>query len=201
MSLIETASADHVTTHYGEFRIHVFREEQGGLEHIALSKGETAGKSLVLCRVASECLTGMVLDAADCDCLHQFRYSLELIDKQGAGIVILLRQEGRGHGLSVKVKALENKNRGHDTFSAVEQLGLPSDRRTYDIAATILSKLQIKSIRLITANPSKATELSRLGIHVSEVIPTPRFVTSRNRRHLDAKVAIGHRFSEDEQIA
>lgn len=201
MLLLHTASADHVTSHYGEFRIHVFQEEQSGVEHVALSKGDTAGKSETLCRVASECITGMVLDAADCDCLYQLRHSLALIEKCGSGIVILLRQEGRGHGLSVKVRALENKNRGCDTFTAVEQLGLPSDCRTYDIAAMILNDLEIKSIRLITSNPSKVAELSRLGIHISEVIPTPRFVTARNERHLDAKVAIGHCFSRDEQIA
>lgn len=201
MHAVQTASALHVTNSFGEFQIIVFRDPQTGAEHVALTKGHVAGSAGILCRVASECITGMVLDAADCDCLSQLRFSLTLIDEMGSGVLILLRQEGRGHGLTTKIKALVNKNQGDNTFFAVERLGLPSDCRTYDIAAQILQALKVDSVRLITSNPDKVSNLSQLGIVITKVIPTPRFVTSRNERHLMAKVARGHRFSEDAPIA
>lgn len=196
-----SASALHTTNSFGAFDIHVFREPDTAVEHVALVKGIDNGAADVLCRIASECITGMVLDAADCDCREQLRYSLSLISRQGSGILILLRQEGRGHGLTVKIKALANKNKGDDTFAAVERLGLPSDRRTYESAVAILKDLNVQSIKLITSNPGKAEALRKLGVVVSEIVPTPCFITPQNERHLAAKIEQGHRFSGDISIA
>lgn len=195
MSIINTASAHHITNNFGLFEIKVFQDIKG-IEHIALVKGKVSKQSKVLCRVFSECITGMVLDSADCDCAAQLNYCMKLIDDTGNGVLILLKQEGRGHGLTTKIKALNYKNQGYDTFSAVEILGKTADCRTYDIAAEIIKSLAIDSINLITSNPTKLASIRAAGIIVENVYYTPMFVNERNKIHLLSKIERGHKFLE-----
>ena len=127
------ATAIHHTIEYGDFEISVIKGEDGK-EHVVLVKGDIKNKDDILCRVSSECLPGTTLFSAECDCKQQIEYALKLISEKGQGIFIYLRQEGRGHGLAVKIRALANKNKGFDTFAAVESLG---------VYATILIKFRI----------------------------------------------------------
>ena len=179
-------------TAYSRFSSRPTRKRQG--EHGLLVKGDVIGESGVLCRVQSECITGMVLDSADCDCFAQHRYSMQFLADARQGVLFFLRQEGRGLGLTTKIRALERKNLGEDTFTATERLGFPADVRQYEIVANVLNNLRIHSIQLITCNPEKREALSRLGVVIDDVCRTPMFITDRNRQHLLAKSARGHSF-------
>lgn len=193
-----TASAKFTTNHFGEYEIHVFQDEIAQLEHVVLTKGQVRNSQGLLCRVASECITGTVLDSADCDCSAQMQFTMELAAKASNAMLVLLRQEGRGHGLTTKVLAMRNKNEGDDTFTAVERLGLPADARRYGIARAILDHFGVLSIRLVTSNPLKTLALAEAGVTVVSTIPTPLFATPHSRRHLLAKIARGHVFAGGE---
>jgi GTP cyclohydrolase II len=135
----------------------------------------------------------MVFDAAECECNDQLERALQLIRNEAHGILIFLRQEGRGHGLTHKIRALTNKNRGDDTFTAVERMGDPADIRHYIDAAEVLNLLGPSSINLMTNNPDKIDSLTRHGVHVEEVTPLVMPATAHTRVHLAAKRARGHR--------
>ena len=190
-----TASATHHTHRFGAFTITTVQNTQTGKEHVILVKGEVAGKKGVVVRVASECLPGTALDSADCECKDQIDLALEIIAAKGEGVFILLRQEGRGHGLAKKIAALANKNKGYDTFTAVEMLGLPADIRTYSEAAEILRKLQVESIHLLTNNPLKVEELEKEGVVIEQISPLEVAPTPTTLQHLIAKKLRGHHLS------
>jgi 3,4-dihydroxy 2-butanone 4-phosphate synthase/GTP cyclohydrolase II len=162
-------------------------------EDVALVRGKVEGHNSVLCRVSSACLTSTVFDSSDCDCAEQNREALKAISQAARGIFIYLDQEGRGHGLVTKVKAMTFKAMGEDTFTAVESLGLPSDIRTYESAATILNDLGVTSVNLMTNNPSKVDGIRAAGIQVEAVIPCIALDPPPDSlRHLRAKQARGH---------
>jgi GTP cyclohydrolase II len=174
MKLIRYAEADLPTAH-GLFRLYVYRDAQApsdvpAEEHMAIVRGDVAGGSSVLCRVHSECWTSEVLGSLKCDCRDQLDAALERIAGEGAGVIVYLRQEGRGIGLGNKVRAYALQNSGADTVEANLALGFEADARTYDLAAAILSDLGVRSVRLLTNNPLKVAGLKEAGVAVVDRI-------------------------------
>lgn len=155
-------------------------------EHIALKLSGSNGVTEPIVRIHSECMTGDVFHSLRCDCGDQLHEALDIMDKQG-GILIYLRQEGRGIGLYNKIDAYKLQSTGIDTYQANIELGFPKDSRDFSVAAQILKALKIESVRLLTNNPDKKNQLELYGIAVSEVIPTGTFVTQHNRMYLNAK--------------
>lgn len=155
-------------TRYGDFRIHGFVDKITGEEHIALVKGKPEEQEKLLVRVHSECLTGDAFGSAKCDCGEQLDFALKAIAKEGCGMLIYLRQEGRGIGLINKLKAYELQEKGMDTLEANVALGFAEDARNYVVAAQILKTFNVKQVRLLTNNPHKIEELKRYGIDVAE---------------------------------
>jgi len=159
-------------TDYGHYQLHAFIDHKCGIEHIALVLGEIEGQSSVLTRIHSECLTGDVFGSQRCDCGEQFKQAQRLIQQQGAGVIVYLRgHEGRGIGISNKVRAYALQEQGLDTVEANVALGLPVDQREYDIAVGILQHLQVASIRLLSNNPDKSKAMSDWGLTVEAVVP------------------------------
>ena len=167
-------------------------------QHLVLVKGQVTDQPAILCRVASSCITSTAFDAADCDCAGQNRVALDLIDGEGQGVLVHLDQEGRGNGLAAKIQALNGKEAGLDTFTAVERLGLPADNRRYDDVPIILAALDVPSVRLLTNNPGKVASIRQAGVVVAEVVPClhPN-PPEAARRHLEAKIRRGHWIPED----
>lgn len=193
-------------TVHGELRAIVYRSETDPPgqpqplavpmqdEHLAIVTGEVAGKSGVLTRVHSECWTGETLGSLKCDCREQLDAALEAIAGRGAGVVVYLRQEGRGIGLGNKIRAYALQNQGKDTVEANEALGFLPDLRSFEIAATILKDLGVKSVALLTNNPDKIRELERNGMPVTERVPHWVSTQEHNRSYLRVKrEKLGHR--------
>lgn len=176
-----------IPTKYGTFILHYYRNNKDDKEHLALIKGEVAGREKVPVRIHSECFTGDVLGSRRCDCGEQLEMAMRLINEEGFGVLVYLRQEGRGIGLLKKLQAYNLQDQGLDTVDANLHLGHLPDEREYGIAALILEDLQVKSIRLITNNPEKMTGLENLGIHVAERIPAEVPAHDENANYLKTK--------------
>jgi len=174
-------------TEFGDFQLHLFADASGK-EHLAMLHGELQQDAPTLVRVHSECFTGEVLRSLRCDCGEQLRLSLQAIAAAGRGVLIYLRQEGRGIGLYEKLRAYNLQDEGLDTVEANLALGHQADARNYDVAAHILSQLGIAQIALLTNNPNKIEELQRLGISVTERLPLEGAVNPENARYLHTKV-------------
>ena len=174
---LEQLATASLPTRHGMFQLRVFRFEDAGVhaslskEHCALIMGDVRGKRDVPVRVHSECLTGEVFSSLKCDCREQFDQAQAAIAKHGSGIILYLRQEGRGIGLANKVRAYALQAMGADTVEANELLHLPVDGRTYDVAAAMLRELGVESIELMTNNPVKVDELRKLGVTVEKRLP------------------------------
>ena len=182
-----------IPTAHGEFRLDYFSNDVDGKEHLALVCGEVDGREDVLTRVHSECLTGEVFASQRCDCAAQLESAMEAVAREGAGVVVYLRQEGRGIGLLEKLRAYNLQDQGLDTVDANLQLGHQADERSYGVAALMLQKLGVRSIRLMTNNPKKVEELRGLGIRVAGRVPVPGPVTTQNVDYLTTKMnRMGH---------
>ena len=190
---VRHAGSSTLATAWGVFRLHVFADSADSREHLALTMGELGpAGSPPLTRVHSECLTGDALFSARCDCGMQLHAALSMIAAEGRGILLYLRQEGRGIGLANKVRAYALQDAGLDTVTANEALGFAADERRYDMCAPMLAFLGVSSVRLLTNNPRKVAALTSLGIPVSRVALAD-FRTSHNARYLAAKrEKLGH---------
>jgi 3,4-dihydroxy 2-butanone 4-phosphate synthase/GTP cyclohydrolase II len=174
-------------TEFGEFDLHIYRNNLNNAKHIALVKGDVDTKDPVLVRVHSQCLTGDVFGSLRCDCGHQLHASMMRIEKEGRGVILYMRQEGRGIGLENKIKAYALQDDGQDTVEANESLGFPPDLRDYGIGAQILSDLGLERIRLLTNNPKKIVGLKAFGLEIVDRIPIEIPPNPRNRRYLQVK--------------
>lgn len=183
---------------YGHFRIKAYESTLDGKCHLAVVKGEVAGKKNVLVRVHSECLTGDALGSMRCDCGDQLGIALKNIEKEGEGVVLYMRQEGRGIGLANKMRAYELQDKGADTVEANVELGFAPDLRDYGIGAQILSDLGLTSIRLMTNNPAKRAGLEGYNLEIVERVPLVVKANKFDKRYLSVKkVKMGHLLNDD----
>ncbi|WDD91950.1 GTP cyclohydrolase II [Burkholderia sp. FERM BP-3421] len=197
VALIATAT---LPTRYGTFTSYAFRVDGSEAEHLALVMGDVAGQSSVLTRLHSECLTGDVFGSYRCDCGEQLDLALRYIAAEGRGVLLYLRgHEGRGIGLSNKIRAYALQEQGRDTVEANLDLGLPDDAREYDSAAAILRILKVTSVRLMSNNPNKFDTLARHGIPVCERVALAVPVREENERYIRTKQSkFGHYLNENE---
>lgn len=174
-------------THAGLFYLYLYTEGADGKEHMAFVHGDVADADDVLVRVHSECFTGDVLGSLRCDCGEQLQQAITMIVAAGRGVLIYLRQEGRGIGLLDKLRAYNLQDDGYDTIEANLLLGHQADERDYAMAAFILRDLGVRSIRLLTNNPDKMQRLQELGVVITARVPMPVSVTAENLRYLRTK--------------
>ncbi|MFD1438088.1 GTP cyclohydrolase II [Acinetobacter sp. ANC 5380] len=185
---IEFVATSRLPTAFGEFKITVFQDPQTGEEHVALSKGlDTPPTDPVLVRIHSECLTGDAFASLKCDCGPQLQATMKLINEVGQGVILYLRQEGRGIGLTNKIRAYALQDQGHDTVDANLMLNLPADARRYDMCTIMLDHLKIKQVKLVTNNPSKIAALEELGIDVVDRVPLTVGLNPFNAEYLKTK--------------
>jgi len=182
------AATANLPTRFGEFIIYAFENQYDRKEHIAVVKGDVHGYENVPVRVHSECLTGDVLGSFRCDCRDQLEAGLKHIGKQERGILLYLRQEGRGIGLTNKIRAYALQDLGLDTVEANHALGFPDDERDYAVAAEMLKTLGVKSVELFTNNPRKVQGLRENGIEITKRVPHLQPVNHHNRHYLETKV-------------
>jgi len=174
-------------TKFGDFKMAAFSDEIEKKEYIAVFKGDLQGKEDVLVRLHSECLTGDVFGSKRCDCGEQLQKSLESINEKGEGLLIYLRQEGRGIGIYNKLKAYNLQDQGHDTVEANHLLGFKDDLRDFAVAAQIIKDFEIKSINILTNNPKKIESLEKYGIDVKKRIDSETEPTTENKKYLETK--------------
>ena len=185
--LVRCIASPELPTQYGNFRSYGYENIINGEHHVALVKGDIGDGQDVLCRVHSECLTGDVFHSKKCDCGEQLHLAMEMIEKEGRGILLYMRQEGRGIGLLNKLKAYELQSQGMDTVDANLALGFEEDLREYYIGAQILQDLGVKTLHLITNNPDKVYQLSDYGIEITKRIPIETKETEHDRQYLKTK--------------
>ena len=190
---VEKIAEADLPSKYGHFRIHAYESKLDGKCHLAIMKGEVKGKKDVLVRVHSECLTGDALGSMRCDCGEQLATALKKIEAEGCGVVLYMRQEGRGIGLANKMRAYELQDQGKDTVEANVLLGFAPDERDYGIGAQILADLGLSSIRLMTNNPAKRAGLEGYGLSITERVPLVMPVNEYDKNYMKVKSAkMGH---------
>lgn len=193
-SIIEVGDEVDMPTRYGHFHLIPFRQQSNGLEHMALVKGQWERDEPVLVRVHSSCATGDTLGSLRCDCGQQLQKSMELIEKEGKGVVIYMQQEGRGIGLMNKVAAYKLQEEGYDTVDANLHLGFKPDERDYGCGAQMLRHLGVRKMRLLTNNPVKRVGLEAYGLEIAEIVPIEVTPNQYNERYLKTKqVRMGHK--------
>lgn len=192
-TLVERVVETKMPTRYGDFKMFGFINKLNGEHHVALVKGEINEKNEVLTRVHSECLTGDALGSKRCDCGEQYDAAMKRIAEEGCGILLYMRQEGRGIGLINKLKAYSLQDKGFDTVEANEMLGFPADMRSYDVAAAILKDLGVSKVNLMTNNPRKIDGLERYGIEIVNRVPIKMNHNEKNEFYLQTKKEkLGH---------
>ncbi len=188
-----SAEAVIPTVFAGEFKVVVYENDVDDLLHVALIKGEISPNQPILVRVHSECLTGDVFGSMRCDCGDQLHKAMEMMDREGSGILLYMRQEGRGIGLVNKLKAYVLQDQGMDTVEANLELGFQADMRNYGIGAQVLVDLGVKKMRLLTNNPKKIIGLDGYGLSIIEQIPIEIEPNEFNRCYLECKkTKMGH---------
>ena len=186
-SLIERGEAVQLPTQYGEFRMIPFLQKSTGQEHVALIKGEWLDDEPLLVRVHSSCITGDIFGSMRCECGEQLHKALQLIEKEGKGVLVYLNQEGRGIGLMAKAEAYKLQEQGFDTVDANLHLGYQADERDYGVGAQILRSLDVKKMRLMTNNPKKRIGLESYGLEVVENVPLEVTPNAYNHFYMETK--------------
>ena len=199
-TFVKRAAETKLPTKFGEFKLVAYDNTLDDKCHVALVKGDVDKLDSVLVRVHSECLTGDVFGSLRCDCGDQLAIALERINKEGAGVLLYMRQEGRGIGLANKVRAYALQDEGKDTVEANELLGFAPDLRDYGIGAQILADLGLNKIRLLTNNPRKRIGLEGYGLNIVERVPLEIKANKFNKRYLSVKKSkLGHMLKQNEE--
>ncbi len=194
---VDFVASSRLPTRHGQFLIHAFEDRQTGQEHVALSMGDLGDGQPVLMRVHSECLTGDGFGSLRCDCGPQLEAAMQKVAGEGRGVILYLRQEGRGIGLVNKVRAYQLQDQGADTVEANEQLGFAPDLREYSMCEDMLRHLGVTQVRLMTNNPLKVEALEKHGIAVVERVPLMTGRNPHNDQYLDTKQEkMGHLFPD-----
>ncbi|WP_111896123.1 GTP cyclohydrolase II [Acinetobacter sp. MB5] len=197
---IAFVATSKLPTAFGDFHISVFQDPETGEEHVALWKGlDMPAAAPVLVRIHSECLTGDAFSSLKCDCGPQLKATQKMINDAGQGVILYLRQEGRGIGLTNKIRAYALQDQGHDTVDANLMLNLPADARRYDMCKIMLDHLQVHQVKLITNNPLKLLALRDLGINVVDRVPLTVGLNPFNQQYLKTKHdRMSHMYKEDD---
>lgn len=191
--LIEREQIIKLPTDFGDFDLHMYRSVVDGAHHLALVKGEITSDTPTLVRVHSECLTGDVFGSRRCDCGAQLQTALQQINEAGNGVLVYMRQEGRGIGLPAKIHAYKLQEEGLDTIEANEKLGFPAELREYGIGAQILADLGVQKMRFLTNNPKKVIGLEAYGLEIVEIVPIRIPANPHNAKYLETKrLRMGH---------
>jgi 3,4-dihydroxy 2-butanone 4-phosphate synthase / GTP cyclohydrolase II len=191
--LIRREQVAPIATDYGDFQLHLYRSVVDDMHHLALVKGNVFNGRPTLVRVHSECLTGDVFGSRRCDCGNQLHTALKQLHEAGCGVLVYMRQEGRGIGLAAKIHAYKLQEAGFDTVEANERLGFPTDLREYGLGAQILVDLGVRDIRLLTNNPKKVVGLQGYGLNIVEQVPMKIVPNPFNERYLETKrLKMGH---------
>jgi 3,4-dihydroxy 2-butanone 4-phosphate synthase/GTP cyclohydrolase II len=189
---INRMACARIPTRFGEFQLCLYANNQDTKEHLAMVMGDVRDQQNILVRIHSECFTGDVLGSLRCDCGEQLELALQRVAEEGKGVILYLRQEGRGIGLRDKLRAYNLQDEGYDTVDANLALGHSADERDYTPAGLILRDLGIRSVRLMTNNPTKLEALVKLNVPVVERVPLPPTVHAHNKNYLDTKARRMH---------
>ena len=192
-NIIKFVEVSELPSEIANFKVHAFTEKQSEKDHLAITLGDIKLTNSVLTRIHSQCITGESFFSLRCDCRFQLTESLKLIANKGRGVVFYLQQEGRGIGLSNKIRAYKLQDKGLDTVEANHHLGFDDDERNYEIVSEMANHLQIKAIDLLTNNPKKIVALEKSGLKVNKRIPIKSVSNAHNKSYLDTKVKkLGH---------
>jgi 3,4-dihydroxy 2-butanone 4-phosphate synthase/GTP cyclohydrolase II len=190
---VHCLASPKLPTDFGDFRVYAYKSDITGEEHVALVKGELSEDDEVLVRVHSSCLTGDIFGSKRCDCGEQLERAIELIEKEGKGVVLYLLQEGRGIGLVNKLRAYELQDQGDDTIEANAKLGFAPDIRDYGTGSQILRDLGVRKMRLLTNNPAKFVAIEGFGLEIVERVPLEIAPSSTTKKYLETKKKkLGH---------